>query len=590
MAAKPTCPNRIPFPFPIAKELSFFSAYRAQRRFDIFSRAPCVYYRVERTQVHASDAPMVPTAAANRRCRTKRLAFGGVCALVLACWPAWAAKPPEPRRIPLAPLGFENVSKRFLAEGSSLLTVHFTDDSHVLVSFAVHRLLPRLASCPPGDQDHMIAAVLVDLRTSAVVARTEWRVHDHGQYLWSLGHGIFLLRSGDRLSTFAPVFNLEHGQPFLTRSLLATDRAIRALVLSHDRGLLTLETTERVSPDDKTPAEQRSARPMQLNFLRVQLPASGSYSVRLLAAGVARAHTGVVLPNDSTGYVSAVDQGGGRWAFDFHEYSGKTHELALFDSSCAPLATLVSPSEFVALACHGGTDRQLLAAFNLAGDEMWQQQFYRTYAFPVFAYAESVGRFALSRMITNISTAAASLGPEQIDAQTITVYQIDSGKQLLNVDVTPVAKSGGNFALSEDGLRLAVLRDGVLEIYPLPEPSGKDREAMKRAVAMAPPAYNGPVRMTALTTSASVEPAAAPGFAAATPAPAPAPQRRTPSAAVETSTEATAKPAAADAVAASPARPRAEGDPDPDDPTPRKRPTLYTTPGEGAPAAVPTPQ
>lgn len=531
---------------------------------------------------------MVPTAAANRRCRTKRPLLSGALALLCASGPLWAAKPPEPRRIPLAPLGFENVSKRFLAEGSSLLTVDFADDSHVLVTFAVHRLLTRIPGCPPEHQDHMITAVLVDLQSSAVVARAEWRVHDHGQYLWSLGQGIFVLRSGDHLSTFAPVVNLKRGQPFETRPLLAADRTIKALVLSHDRGLLTLETNERVLPETQSRDGQHAAHPMQLNFLRVQMPAVGGDTVRLVSAGTARASTGVVLPNDSVGYVSAIDQGGGRWAFDFHEYSGKTHELALFDSSCAPHTTLVSSSEFVALACHGGSDRQLLAAFNLAGDEMWQQQFYRPYAFPVFAYAEDAGRFALSRMITNISTAAASIGPEQIDSQTITVYQINSGKQLLTVDVTPVAKSGGNFALSDDGLRLAVLRDGVLEIYMVPEPGGKDREAVKQAVAMAPPRYDGPVRMTALTTSASAEPPAP-----LVPAPAAlAPAAQAAAAPVDAVEMPVAQPAKAtdEAQASAPARLRAEGDPDPDNPTPRKRPTLYTTPAEGTPAATSNPE
>lgn len=537
---------------------------------------------------------MMMPAADKRSRQTPRLFF--LAALSVLCAPnaLWAAKPPEPRRIPLAPLGYQDVSKRFLAEGSSLLTVHFVDDTHVLVTFAVHRLMSRLPSDPPEHQDHLIEAVLVDTRSSTAVGRTEWRVHDHGQYLWSLGQGVFLLRSGDHLSAFAPVANLGRGEPFLTRSLITTDRTIKAVMLSHDRGLLTLETTTHVSVDEKASPEEPAEHPVQLNFLRVRLPAAGGDAVRLLSAGTARARTGVILPNDSIGFVSAVDQGGGRWAFDFHEYSGKTHELALFDSSCQPHTTLVSPSEFVALSCHGGTDRQLLAAFNLAGDEMWQQQFYRTYAFPVFAYAEGAGRFALSRMITNISTAAASLGPEQIDAQTITVYQIDSGKQLLTLDITPVARSGDNFALSDDGLRLAVLHDGVLEIYTLPELGGKDREAVKRAVAMAPAAYDGPVRMNAGATSASVEAPAPP--AVSTPATPAAAVQATPASAtarvdaVEAPTTVAAQPAAPDAVAPAPARRSEAGDPDPDNPAPRQRPTLYTTPAEGPPAATPNPQ
>ena len=432
----------------------------------------------------------------------------GAAALLLACVaPLWA-KPPEPRRLPLAPLGFEPVSTKFLAAGSSLLTVHFVDDTHVLVTFAVHRLLKRLPECPPDDDDHTIAALLVDTSHGSVVARTEWRLHDHRQYLWSLGSGVFLLRAGESLSTFAPIENLERNQAFLAHPIIQTDRKVEVVLLSHDRRLLTLETSARHRSNHEASSTESAdpEYPVQLDFYRVHLASEHGGQVKVAHSGVAHARTGVVPPNDSNGFVSALDQGRGRWAFDFHEYTGRNRELALFDSSCQPQTSLVSPSEFVALACSGGTERRLLAAFNLSGEEMWQQQFYRSYGFPVFAYAPAAGRFALSRMITSSGgTTSSTTTPEQIDAQSITVYQTDSGRQLLTLELTPAARAGGNFALADDGLSLAVVRNDVLEIYPLGELTGKDKAAVKRAFATAPEPSEGPVNFAATAASTPVQ-------------------------------------------------------------------------------------
>ena len=518
--------------------------------------------------------------------------------MLLAAGTCLAAKPPEPRRIPLAPLGFETVSSKFLAAGSSLLTVHFVDDSHVLVTFAVHRLLKRLPDCPPEHDDHTIEAVLVDTSQSTVVARTEWRLHDHSRYLWSLGHGIFLLRSGEVLSTFAPMANLKANQAFLAHTVLHTDRAVEAVLLSHDRGLLTVETKARRRSTQDEASEPVDEHPVQLDFYRVHLSANAADAVQLVHSGFAHARTGVALPNDSNGFVSAVEQGRGQWAFDFHEYGGKVRELALFDSSCQPHTSLVSPSEFVALACPGGTERKLLAAFNLSGEQMWQQQFYRGYAFPVFDFAPSAGRFALSRILTNSGTTGVTTVSEQVDSQNITVYQTDSGKQLLTLDLTPMARAGGNFALSDDGMSLAVVRNDVLEILPLPELSGKDRAAIRKALATAPVPSDSQVHVTTTTGGPSVpEPqpmngaGGAAGVAAQSAISQPA-HSATPSIRTPAPADASAAATSVDAALPSP-RPQvtASGDPDPDQvEKPRPRPTLYTTPPDSPVPAQSPPQ
>jgi len=61
-----------------------------------------------------------------------------------------------------------------------------------------------------------------------------------------------------------------------------------------------------------------------------------------------------------------------------------------------------------------------------------------------------------------------ALYPEDIQAQIAGVYDTESGKLVLVRDASPVLTAGQNVALSPDGTRFAILRNGAIEIYDLP--------------------------------------------------------------------------------------------------------------------------
>ena len=66
--------------------------------------------------------------------------------------------PPSPRiaretraaalRLPLEHLGFQPLSNQFLLDGSSMLTLHYVDDQHLLLTFVVHRLIRASPTSP----------------------------------------------------------------------------------------------------------------------------------------------------------------------------------------------------------------------------------------------------------------------------------------------------------------------------------------------------------------------------------------------------------------------------------------------------------
>jgi hypothetical protein len=540
------------------------------------------------------------------------LAFGLLLPVPYTLPPAFAKGSEPPLRIPLEDLGFQALSPEFLLNGSSMLTVHYVDDKHLLLTFVVHRLIPRLADEPADDQDRVVDALLLELPSGRVLSRTKWHLHDHAQYLWSLGHGHFLLRIRDTLTSFAPLANLSTGQPFAQQPfLISNERRLAAIIPSPDCDLLIIESVKRTPPkkpmtDIFGPAmpstpELKERDRVQINFYRIHAGDDGG-PVQRRSAGVVQAQNTGDIPASTAGYLAVVDLGRQHWGFDFHSYTGKTDELAPFDSTCSPAPIFVSHSEFIAFGCKNGQTRQLLGGFNMRGEEMWQQGLFGDFIAPSLVYAPAGGRFALSRiMLRSSAIADQPISSDQVATQSVVVYQIDSGKQLLRVDCSPVERAGQNFALSPDGMALAVVHADAVEIYTLPPLTDKDQAAVKLAKSTAPPETDIPVHFShqpaETESSAEADSTEHPGPELPGPQPlspaTPTAAANTPpdSAPAQGQSASPTPPVTAAAEETKPSQPPA--DPSSGDAAPeqhRAPPTLYTLPGDKRPTSEPSPK
>jgi hypothetical protein len=535
--------------------------------------------------------------------------------LILLAAPLFARVPEPTLRIPLEDLGFQPLSPQFLLNGSSMLTLHYIDDKHLLFTFVTHRLIPRLPDEPSDDQDRVVDALLLELPTGKILARTSWHLHDHAQYLWNLGHGHFLLRVRDTLTTFAPLANLSTANPFAQSPfLISAERRLSALILSPNSDLLIIQTVKRVPPEErpKTPLfgpapalKVEEKDPVQVSFYRLRSNEDGRPIQPVFAGAVAIPRSGDI-PATTAGYLAVVDQGRQHWAFDFHSYSGKVAQLSPFDSTCSPAPLFVSHSEFIAFGCRGGPNMQQIGGFNMRGEEMWEQGLFGDFIAPSIAYAPAGGRFALSRiMLRHSAIPDQMISNDEVSSQTVVVYQTGTGKQLIHADCSPIERAGQNFALAADGLALAVVHGDAIEIYSLPPLSDKDQAELKLAQASAPPESNLPVRFstqaassagadadpdtsaphpkTEPTTQSDSGPQATPAATTSTPPPA----SSQPPASPPPSTPApeAAKPLPPALTEPPPSQP--SGDPSPDQQERRAPPTLYTLPGDKPPATQP---
>jgi hypothetical protein len=193
-------------------------------------------------------------------------------------------------------------------------------------------------------------------------------------------------------------------------------------------------------------------------------------------------------------------------------------------------------------------------------------------------------------MLRSSAIADQPVSADEVSSQSVVVYQTGTGKQLLRADCSPVERASQNFALSPDGLALAVVHAAAVEIYTLPPLTTKDQSDLQLARTSAPPDDGLPVRFTQNSSSATeadtseqpgAQPINPPSSATNSPSQAP-PQSQAVTqsqSANRTGEGAQPPPAAADSPASNP---RPSGDPAPEQH--RAAPTLYTLPDDQAPA------
>ncbi|SEF46853.1 hypothetical protein SAMN05421819_0110 [Bryocella elongata] len=410
-------------------------------------------------------------------------------------------------RVPLESIGVNGVSPAQLNAGASMLTVHFLDDTHLLVTYGTHGLVRRLENDPKDDQDRIVAMEIVELPSGKVIAKEEWQAHDHERYLWNLGRGRFVIRTGWEFYAIEPMAHLASGQPF-SRAQIKAFQKPSLLLVSPDQNVITVESRVRVKRANE---EWGDAPPgnvpvtMLVEFYRLR--GSGDnpkFSMEL--SGRVLTPRPLFLPLTGDGALYAEPPGRDRrWPVNFVPFGGKPIKAAEVESTCDPQLQMVSPSEFLALTCRGVNDATVLKAYAFDGHEAWEEPL-SGMDDPVYATAPEAGRFAVLRHLDSAPGSITSGTDAPVDRQELRVYQTESGDMLLKVDLFPAFKSAENFDLSRDGSLAVGVRDRALVVYKLPEPDKQDRADMAMAAKSAPPVVNaGPIRLPAAVETASLE-------------------------------------------------------------------------------------
>jgi hypothetical protein len=370
---------------------------------------------------------------------------------------------PNPNlRIPVEPLGYVSPSSFYLTSRLSSISLDFIDKDHLLFSFRVPGLMKRLPNQQPDDEDQTIRAVVIELPSGKVAAKTDWRMHDRSRYLWRLDGGRFLVRQ--RSNLFITDTSLE------LRPYIQSETPLESIQISPDRKLIVMEVEskkqkpETVASTAPTLGElDPPAKPVQIYVLHAD-----TRSV------IARSETlnPVEIPMMGEGRLQAIPAKQNNWLIRYLPFRGEARTLTEVQSSCHPTEETISNNVTLIVTCpRSGNDHQIYAV-DIEGKILWQQRWESRYIWPTFQLTQDGSRFAHSSL--QVSHPVGIMDPideANIVNQMVGVFDTHTGQLRLVKNATPILSAGQNYALSPDGLRFAVLRGGAIEIYDLPPTS-----------------------------------------------------------------------------------------------------------------------
>ncbi len=395
-----------------------------------------------------------------------------------------AAATPAPQVLSLLPIGYKPVvSPMLLREGFSTVTVDFVDSSHVLVTFAERKLVPRLPGHEVNHPDRLIKAVVLHLPDGKVERETEWRAHDMGRYVWKLRGDQFLVRTENTLHVMNALRDGPQEDRLERKTLMQMPGTVESVQVSPSGDLLLVEfsAAKHTGDDPHAPAPEF---PVAAAFYALEDTPGKPGEVQLRQRGLAKSHNLFSMAFTSFGILETIREDRQHWGFDFHPFAGGVDTLAGFTSTCKPESYFVSEGEFFAAGCRGGDDRRLLAGFNLLAEPSWVFTTNDPPAWLAFQAAPAAGRFALRNTLLRSAMADPDhIGTDDVRTQEISVYNVRDGVELLKVPCAPAMRAGQNFALSPDGLRLAALEGSDLKLYTLPPPSKEDMRKLEQSVA-----------------------------------------------------------------------------------------------------------
>jgi len=371
--------------------------------------------------------------------------------------------PPPSVRIEVAALGYVPPSRAYLSYRYSTATLDFIDDDRLLFTFRDAGLMHRVPGDPPGDEDQVIDADVLDIPSGKVVEHSEWRMHDRSQYLWPLRNGQFIVRQ--RNSLYLTDSHLEL-QPYIQ-----FDAPLQAVEIAPDRNLMVLEVQKFVAsdPDPASLTGSDSIFGPTPRRKRIALMVMHPGERTILAQSETR--TSVDLPLVENGFLSLLEgKDPTRWVIRREVFHSDPQTVTELNSSCAPILISVSSDVALAVGCpaKGGSDH-MVSAISLTGQVLWQDRWKQRYIWPTFDCAQDGSRFAFGSLEMNRDVGFMdAFGQDDVVAQMVGVFDTHTGKMLLAKDASPVLSAGQNYALSRDGRRFAILREGAIEIYDLP--------------------------------------------------------------------------------------------------------------------------
>jgi hypothetical protein len=368
--------------------------------------------------------------------------------------------------IPVAPLGFTVPAPFSFGLQSSLASLDFLSDDHLLFTFRVPGLIRRESGDIKRSDEREIQAVVVDVKTGRVEAEALWTVHDHARYLWMLKDGHFLLRDRD---------GLEQGDNSLVlKPILQFPGPVAWLEMDPQQLYMVTNSREPatvVAKPGQVDSPPTAAATIAVDGQSAAAPADTVVRILERSTGkvmlVSRVRFTVHLPINAEGYLEALRSNGPMWVLNLNYFTGGSRIVGRIDSICSPVFDFVSQSEFLVKACASGGNR--LVAFTIDGRRLWEDDMASSEIWPITVTSPDGSRLARETLeVSHPVNPSSALDLEDVKGQWVRIINVADGNVALEATASPPLDAGGNVAISPNGRRVAILIGGAIQVFDLP--------------------------------------------------------------------------------------------------------------------------
>jgi hypothetical protein len=359
--------------------------------------------------------------------------------------------------IALSPLGYTPRLNKVLQDFDDEESLAWLGPKELLFAFNPHRLIHRSRSSTSQGLARIIRAVSFNVQTRSINRAVDWEITDLGRYLWQLEGGRVLAHIGNELRVYSGGLEVEHTIPLagpLAFVRISPNGELMAIGTLRERHTPDLHSQLRESTGSD-PEEDVEVAILNKDFNEL---ARASTTSGLMAP---------TLLNE--GQVELLAQPNMAYRLAMSTWDNKSTTLARFESRCIPQLSSMAPDLLFLLTCNpadSATEYRVLRADG--------KMLLRGKAGPREVGQESTGvspnrTFAMKVVYGDRDlTPGAAFKRTELDSEEFRVYSADEGKRRLVVRLHEPPTSRGGFALSPDGLQLAVLSGTQVNFISVP--------------------------------------------------------------------------------------------------------------------------
>jgi hypothetical protein len=372
--------------------------------------------------------------------------------------------------IPVEPLGFFAPGAIYQGQRDSLVSLDFLDEDHLLFTFHAPGLIRREGNPTMTGDERQIRAVALALPQGTVTAEALWTLHDRGRYLWMLHDGHFLLRNENDLQLGGGSLEL--------KALMHFPGSLLWLEMDPEQQWIVTNSREPADPRPG-PGNVPSPTTASADILSDGSPpfAKSDIVLRILQREsgrvmlVSHVRGTLHLPINVDGYLETLRGKGREWVVNLNSFTGGSRTIGKVNSVCSPALEFISRGEVLVTTCNPDGGRWMVA-MSTEGKYLWSAAAQSTQIWPRLVMAPNGLRMARETLLVARGVDVGTpLSFEDVKGQIVEVYDAADGRRSLMTQASPVLDGGGNVAISPSGRRVAVLADGAIQVFELPEPA-----------------------------------------------------------------------------------------------------------------------